>query len=709
MNTQDNIVENDERLNEKTRERPKALAVLADNIPAEMKARKQWCLWRYEFRHERWTKVPLQPYNLTRAKSDQSRTWHAFHGCLSRYNTLLKFGRIDGIGYFLAPDDDLIGCDVDHCCNGSGFSETAQAYISTLSSYAEYSPSGEGLRVFARGELPTNGDSKPSYRRGNCEMYDNSTHRFLTVTGHHVEGTPKSVEIRQAEIEQVYLKYVYQERRRPQVSGNGRPQPSESVDEVAWEGLPRGATLDDVVWLVRQTPKYTQLWNGDTSAYQSHSQADQALCTRLAYFVPDAEIIDKLFRQSGLYRGKWERTDYRERTITKALGREDSFEWDSFVPDHLVDEIVTPFEQGCAKGGDAMDAPFDHPSSDDPPYMPKPKPTPKRRRQGYTPAQLATLPPVKWHVDNHFPQEGLVCLVGASGACKSFIGLDYSLCVATGKPYLDAYNVVPGPVTYIAAEGRSGIVKRIDAWMKHYGHIKYPKNLCIIPDAFNLLDDAEADEILEITRETVGALPKMIVVDTLARSFGSGSENDTGDMNAFIATVDRMKSEAGATAIIVHHTGWQNTNRERGNSALRGAADTIMLISETDGRNGVLVDCVKQKDFEQFETYQLTKRQIILNEAEEETSLVLLADKSVWDTRYRLLSAPRKELISELYRAFALKPFTWSQAWERTDSMKSKSSFSQAVKHLAGKEFLTKQDDGQLTINKDCQGALLAC
>jgi hypothetical protein len=34
---------------------------------------------------------------------------------------------------------------------------------------------------------------------------------------------------------------------------------------------------------------------------------------------PDAERIDRLFRASGCYRSKWDRDDYRERTISKAL------------------------------------------------------------------------------------------------------------------------------------------------------------------------------------------------------------------------------------------------------------------------------------------------------------------------------------------------------------------------------------------------------
>jgi hypothetical protein len=67
--------------------------------------------------------------------------------------------------------------------------------------------------------------------------------------------------------------------------------------------------------------KFSRLWNGDTSAYDGDdSRADQALCNILAWWTnKDANWMDNLFRQSGLYRPKWERQDYRERTITAAI------------------------------------------------------------------------------------------------------------------------------------------------------------------------------------------------------------------------------------------------------------------------------------------------------------------------------------------------------------------------------------------------------
>jgi hypothetical protein len=70
----------------------------------------------------------------------------------------------------------------------------------------------------------------------------------------------------------------------------------------------------------RNVAKFGALWDGDTSGYASHSEADQALVSLLAFYTQDERQLDSLYRSSGLCREKWlKRPDYRRRTIEKAL------------------------------------------------------------------------------------------------------------------------------------------------------------------------------------------------------------------------------------------------------------------------------------------------------------------------------------------------------------------------------------------------------
>ena len=61
------------------------------------------------------------------------------------------------------------------------------------------------------------------------------------------------------------------------------------------------------------------LWDGSDDG--DHSRADFRLCCSLAFWTGcDEGRIDRLFRLSGLYRSdKWERDDYRRRTIARAI------------------------------------------------------------------------------------------------------------------------------------------------------------------------------------------------------------------------------------------------------------------------------------------------------------------------------------------------------------------------------------------------------
>src|SRR5215208_1089121 len=70
----------------------------------------------------------------------------------------------------------------------------------------------------------------------------------------------------------------------------------------------------------KNAAKLEALWVGDTTGYASHSEADQALISLLAFYTQNEGQLDSLYRRSGLCREKWlKRPDYRQRTIDTAL------------------------------------------------------------------------------------------------------------------------------------------------------------------------------------------------------------------------------------------------------------------------------------------------------------------------------------------------------------------------------------------------------
>ena len=73
----------------------------------------------------------------------------------------------------------------------------------------------------------------------------------------------------------------------------------------------------------RNAAKFEALYDrGETGDYaHNESEADLALLSMLSFYTQDPGQLDRLFRGSKLYRPKWERPDYRDMTISRALDR----------------------------------------------------------------------------------------------------------------------------------------------------------------------------------------------------------------------------------------------------------------------------------------------------------------------------------------------------------------------------------------------------
>jgi len=127
----------------------------------------------------------------------------------------------------------------------------------------------------------------------------------------------------------------------------------------------------------------------------------------------------------------------------------------------------------------------------------------------------------------------------------------------------------------------------------------------------------------------------LIVIDTLARSFGGGDENSASDMMQFVVTCGHIqKIVQDAALMILHHSGKDSAKGMRGSSALLGAVDSeLELIRYEDSMKGV-IRIAKQKDGEDgtrygFEmvTVELPAPQGSLQIGEPQTSLAVQASE----------------------------------------------------------------------------------
>ena len=277
-------------------------------IPQELKDRNQWVGWHTEIRNGKSTKVPINARTGHYASCDDPTTWDTFESASHAYNSR---DDLDGVGYVFSADDPYTGIDLDKCRHPeTGIVEPwALETVEQINSYTEVSPSGCGLHILVRGALP-----EGARRRGNLEMYDRS--RYFTITGQHLERMPTTIQERDAPLKGLHAR----------VFGPAAQKNDQREYTAASSSHLSDLELIERASRAQNGAKFDRLWRGDSSGYDSQSEADLALCLELAFWTGgDVAQIDRLFRQSGLYRDKWDEKHfgdgrtYGQATIEKAM------------------------------------------------------------------------------------------------------------------------------------------------------------------------------------------------------------------------------------------------------------------------------------------------------------------------------------------------------------------------------------------------------
>lgn len=226
--------------------------------------------------------------------------------------------------------------------------------------------------------------------------------------------------------------------------------------------------------------------------------------------------------------------------------------------------------------------------------------------------ELRDLPPAEWLIAGILPEASLALLYGMWATLKSFLALDFMLSIASGRDWQQR-QTKQGSVVYLVGEGVRGLPNRIDAWERRHGPVP-SGSFHTVPLAANLLRGDEADR-LERTLADVQDL-RLIVFDTYARHMPGGDENGPRDSGTVIAAIDRLRQNHNATALVIHHSGKDESKGERGHTSLPGAADVRMRLT----RKGMSLSltCTKMKDDEEFQ-------RVMLSAEKELDSLVLVS------------------------------------------------------------------------------------
>lgn len=202
---------------------------------------------------------------------------------------------------------------------------------------------------------------------------------------------------------------------------------------------------------------------------------------------------------------------------------------------------------------------------------------------------------VEWLVKNYLETNSLGLFYGDASSFKSFVVLDIGLCIAYGIPW-HGNPVKQGIVVYVCGEGQNGLARRLMGWKGEFAEDKpRPDETFIITREFDFCSLEDTLEFRTNIDNCCSIPPSLIIIDTLARNFGSGNENATEDMNRFVNNiVGLLLRPYKATLLILHHVGHGDKQRARGASTLRGALDFEYRLERHN--DSVAIHNTKMKD-----------------------------------------------------------------------------------------------------------------
>jgi putative DNA primase/helicase len=294
-----------------------------NSVPTELKDADRWLVFEVVW-NAKTGKFTKTPYHAVTAKKtnnpDEGSSFAAAVAAQRNWNS-----PVERFVLGLYVESPLVVTDIDYCRDAKTgeIQPWALAIIRELDSWAEISPSGTGVHIINKG-------TKPGERcKKGIEMY--STGRPLTVTGVHVSGTPTTVNERNSAVASVYARMNagdflqhYKEKTEPSTAGSNLETKAKNDSTVVLHTVGNSmTTTHDVLMsgtVVTSTPFRAEDSAGNYVTAQSHSEADLSLVSSLLLkHDGDVEKVEEDFRQSSLYRDKWDREDYRERTIARAL------------------------------------------------------------------------------------------------------------------------------------------------------------------------------------------------------------------------------------------------------------------------------------------------------------------------------------------------------------------------------------------------------
>ena len=257
-----------------------------ENIPNEMQRRPQWVCWGEN-------KAPVNPNLRIIGSPTNPKTWGSFDEAVEASSFF------NGIGFCFTKDDPFVGIDFDHCITDGVTDDWVIDLLNELNTYAEYSPSGEGIHAILKAPVEIGKKSKT------IECYSHG--RYFTVTG-NVYRDVKIREFTYDEFKKIITRYFKDWEKGKSAKASGKFDSSISPPAEMLTAFLANDRKFKSIW-----ERSREIGDGTDSAY------DGAVCYRALLAGWDEPNVLALLcayrRKWGDSKNKLNRRDYFDRTI----------------------------------------------------------------------------------------------------------------------------------------------------------------------------------------------------------------------------------------------------------------------------------------------------------------------------------------------------------------------------------------------------------
>jgi archaellum biogenesis ATPase FlaH len=540
-----------------------------DNVPAEIRQHRAFIVWR----NEDGNKVPYYTHGGRRTGTQGSAEDRAQLATFDEARAACRRGGYSGIGMAMLPDWNLTALDFDSAVRDGVVHPEVLQLVS--GSYAEISPSGNGVRAFMRGSLSgkdTTADGLAKYGF-KAEFYP--TKQFVTITGDTLDLTGDGLEIL-CDLTPTVREYA-------------ATRCPKSDERIANHKSPHGYRVDDL----RQMLQHID--NDDRDSWRDALWALQGqLASATDPSVTPAaveDLADEFSRRGNPLNDRGE-PKYKGRSETLKKMRETNGSYG-------IGTLIAAAERGGwqptaeqrSRGVVRLEA-----TDDDFEDLSDAAPTAKKesRFSFVSMWSLADRPLPKWFIEDLIPQAELGMVYGPPGSGKSFFCFDVALHLARGLPWR-GNRTRKTKVGWLAAEASGSVGLRVRAYAAHHNLKARDFDVPVLGSTLDLGNPAHYRAVIAGVKEQ-GI--EVLFVDTLS-AVSAGREENGSEMDEVLTGCKRIHAETGAMVILIHHSGKDASRGARGWSGILAAVDfsiAVERIADTrmarvekvrDGKDGV--------------------------------------------------------------------------------------------------------------------------